>query len=168
MIREKIVNFLINACWPSKVKTIIGGLVKAIIVRDPVQTLKSLLPRTCEAIDRLVDELGEVALSTDPRGDNELHWYLILFAELLRARGDTLLVHKETITSVFQRCLHIIHKGSYHTLATAARHLLQSLTHVYLIDPLATVEMSSESDEEVLPTRVSSSSQRFVHSNIVI
>lgn len=120
MIREKIVGFVVNACLPSKVKKLVAGLISAIIVRDPEQTLKSLLPRICETINRVMNELGDVASLTDHKGDKELHWHLILLSELLRARGDALLVYKPIIVSIFHRCKHIIHKGSYQALASAA------------------------------------------------
>jgi len=156
MIREKVVGFLSNSCLPSKVKKLVAGLISAIIVRDPEQTLKSLLPRTCETINRMMDEFGYMASLTDHKGDKELHWTLILFSELLRARGDTLLVYKPMIVSIFHRCKHIIHKGSYQALAMAAEYLLKSLTHMYLIDsaPPTTSEMTNGSHEDVLPIRV--------------
>lgn len=158
MIREKIVvGFVANACLPSKVRKLVVGLIGAILVRAPEQTLKSLLPRTCETINRVMNELGDdVASSTDHKGDEELHWDLILFSELLRARGDTLLIYKDIITSVFHRCKHIIHKGSYQALASAAENLLKSLTHVYLIEssPPTISAITNRSNENILPIRV--------------
>ena len=58
--------------------------------------------------------------------------------------------------SVFHQCIGIINKKSYETIATAAEHLLKSLSHVYSIDSrLTTVENIGEPFIDFLPIRVS-------------
>jgi hypothetical protein len=96
-----------------------------------------------------------IALLTDHKGDIELTWYLILFSELLGARGDTLLIYKEIIMSVFQRCISIINKSAYEAIANAAKNLLKSLVDVYPIDSRLTIESLDELFVHFLPIRVS-------------
>ncbi|CAF0841748.1 unnamed protein product [Rotaria sordida] len=93
-------------------------------------------------------------LLTDHKGDKELTWYLYLFSELLRARGDTLIIYKQMIISVFHRCIQIIHKGSYKAVASAAKHLLKSLTHIHLINNRSTIENIDGPYVDFLPIRM--------------
>ncbi|CAF3626445.1 unnamed protein product [Rotaria sp. Silwood1] len=153
MIREKITDFLTHACWPSKVRKLVTGLVRAIVMGDSVETLKYLLPKTCESINKIINDSEGNVLLNDHKGDKELTWYLVLFSELVRARGDTLMIYKETIISVFHRCIQIIHKGSYKAIASAAKHILKSLTHVYIIDTRLAIENIDESFIDFLPIR---------------
>ncbi|CAF3218234.1 unnamed protein product [Rotaria sp. Silwood2] len=87
------------------------------------------------------------------KGDKELTWYLILFSELVRARGDTLIIYKQMIISVFHRCIQIIHKVSYKAIAKAAKHLLKSLTHVYMINIRSTIKNIDGPYIDFLPIR---------------
>jgi len=96
-----------------------------------------------------------IVLLTDHKCDIELSWYLILFSELVCARGDTLLIYKQMIMSVFHRCLSIINKNAYEAIANAADHLLKSLSHIYPIDYRLTVENIDESFNDFLPICVS-------------
>ncbi|CAF4475976.1 unnamed protein product [Rotaria sp. Silwood2] len=153
MIREKITDFLTYACWPSKVRKLVTGLVRAIIMGDPVETLKYLLPKTCESINKIMNDPEGNALLTDHKGDKELTWYLVLFSELVRVRGDALMIYKEMIISVFHQCIQIIHKGSYKAVASAAKHLLKSLTHIYMINTRLTVENIDGPFIDFLPIR---------------
>ncbi|CAF3730398.1 unnamed protein product [Rotaria sp. Silwood1] len=153
MIREKITDFLTHACWPSKVRKLVTGLVRAIVMGDSVETLKYLLPKTYESINKIINDSEGNVLLNDHKGDKELTWYLVLFSELVRARGDTLMIYKETIISVFHRCIQIIHKGSYKAIASAAKHILKSLTHVYIIDTRLAIENIDESFIDFLPIR---------------
>ncbi|CAF1537120.1 unnamed protein product [Rotaria sp. Silwood1] len=153
MIREKITDFLTHACWPSKVRKLVTSLVRAIVMGDSVETLKYLLPKTYESINKIINDSEGNVLLNDHKGDKELTWYLVLFSELVRARGDTLMIYKETIISVFHRCIQIIHKGSYKAIASAAKHILKSLTHVYIIDTRLAIENIDESFIDFLPIR---------------
>ncbi|CAF4617031.1 unnamed protein product, partial [Rotaria sp. Silwood2] len=57
------------------------------------------------------------------------------------------------ILSIFHRCIHIIHKDSYESIAKAAQNLLKSLTYVYPIDYRLTVENIEEPFTDFLPIR---------------
>ncbi len=83
---------------------------------------------------------------------------MVLFAELVRARGDALLIYKRMIMSVFHQCIHIINKSSYEAIANAAQNLLKSLTHIHPIDYRLTVENMDEPFVDFLPIRVNFSS----------
>ena len=74
---------------------------------------------------------SETTILSDHKGDTELTWCLTLFSELLRARGDTLIIYKSMITSVFHRCVRIIHKETHEAVSNAAKNLLKSLSYVY-------------------------------------
>ena len=154
MIREKITNFLAAASFSPKIGKLLNGLVRAIVKGNPEETLKYLLPQTCERIKSIIDQ-SDSSVLTDHKGDTELTWCLILFSELVRARGDTLLVYKSMILSVFHRCTHIIHKESYETVANAAKNLLKSLTYIYPMEHRLTVKNIEEPFTEFLPIRVS-------------
>lgn len=163
MIREKITNFLASSSFSPKVNRLLTGLVQAILKRNPEETLKSLLPQTCERIQTIFDHSGST-LITDHKGDVELTWYLTLFAELLRARGDALLIYKSMILAVFHRSIHMCHKGSYEAMAKAAKHLLKSLSYVYPKEYRLTVENLEEPFDDFLPIRVSGITEtRCVH-----
>ncbi|CAF4248416.1 unnamed protein product, partial [Rotaria sordida] len=143
MIREKITNFLAASSFSPKISKLVNGLVRAILKGNPEETLKYLLPQTCERIEKIMSN-SETTILTDHKGDPELTWCLILFSELVRARGDTLLTYKPMILSIFHRCVHIIHKESYEAVANAAKNLLKSLSYVYPIEYRLTVENIEE------------------------
>jgi hypothetical protein len=155
MIREKITNFLATLSFSPKISKLLNGLVRAILKGNPEETLKYLLPQTCERIEKIINQ-SDSSVLTDHKGDTELTWCLILFSELVRARGDTLLMYKSMILSVFHRCIHIIHKESYEAVANAAKNLLKSLIYVYPNDYRLTVENIEEPFTDFLPIRVSS------------
>jgi hypothetical protein len=146
-------NFLATYTYSSKVSQLLTGLVQAILKSNPIETLKYLLPQTCERIEKILNQ-SEMLVLADHKGDSELTWCLILFSELVCARGDTLIIYKSMILSVFHRCIHIIHKNSYEAMAKAARNLLKSLSYVYPIDYRLTVENIEEPFIEFLPIRV--------------
>jgi hypothetical protein len=73
----------------------------------------------------------------------------------MSARGDTLIIYKSMILSVFQQCIHVVHKDSYEAMGKAAKNLLKSLSYVYPIDYRLTVENIEEPFLEFLPIRVS-------------
>jgi hypothetical protein len=93
---------------------------------------------------------------------------LVLFAELVRARGDALLIYKRMIISVFHQCIHIVNKSSYEAIANAGKYLLESLTHIYPMDHRLTVENIDESFVDFLPIRVSLSSLEILIVIIII
>ncbi|CAF1622524.1 unnamed protein product, partial [Adineta ricciae] len=152
MIKEKITNFIAVSSFSPKTGKFVNGLVRAILTGKPEETLKSLLPQTCERITKIIQQSDSLVL-TDHKGDAELTWCLTLFSELLRARGDTLLVYKPVILSVFHQCIHIIHKESYEALANAARNLIKSLAYTHPIDYRLTVENIEEPFTDFLPIR---------------
>lgn len=153
MIREKITNFLAGSFFTPKVGKLVTGLVRAILKGNPVETLKYLLPQTCERIENIMTH-SETTILVDHKGDSELTWSLILFSELLRARGDTLLPYKSKIFSVFHRCVRIIHKDTHEAVANAAKNLLKSLSYVYPIEYRLTLENIDEPFTDFLPIRV--------------
>jgi hypothetical protein len=153
MVREKITNFLATYSFSRKVSKLLTGLVQAILKVNPVETLKYLLPQTCERIENILSQ-SEISILIDHKGDSELTWYLILFSELISARGDTLIIYKSMILSIFNRCIHIVHKDSYEAMAKAAKNLLKSLSYVYPIDYRLTVENIEEPFIDFLPIRV--------------
>jgi hypothetical protein len=146
-----------NACLSSKARGIICSLIQALVKGNSVETLKYLLSKTCESIDKIINNSESMILLTDHKGDMELTWYLFLFAELLTARGDTLLKYKKMIMSVFHQCIHIINKDCYLAISNAASNLLKSLSQTYPIDCRLTVENIEEPFVDFLPIRVSSS-----------
>ncbi len=154
MVQEKITNFLAASAFTPRVSKLLTDLVQPILEANPIETLKYLMPQTCERIEKIMDD-SETTILTDHKGDMELTWCLVLFSKLLQARGDTLLVYKSMILSVFHRCIHIIHKKSYEAIANAARNLLKSLSYVYPIDYRLTVENVDEPFTDFLPIRVS-------------
>lgn len=156
MVREKITNFLAGSFFTPKVGKLVTGLVRAILKGNPVETLKYLLPQTCERIENIMSH-SETTILTDHKGDSELTWCLILFSELVRARGDTLLPYKTKIFSVFHRCVRIIHKDTHEAVASAAKNLLKSLSYVYPIEYRLTTESLEEPFTDFLPIRVSCS-----------
>jgi hypothetical protein len=154
MIREKITNFLAASSFSPRVSKLLNGLVRAILKGNPEETLKYLLPQTCERIEKIINQSDSLIL-TDHKGDTELTWCLTLFSELVRARGDTLLMYQPMIISIFHRCIHIIHKESYEAVANAAKNLLKSLTYMYPTDYRLIVENIEEPFTDFLPIRVS-------------
>ncbi|CAF1001262.1 unnamed protein product [Rotaria sordida] len=154
IIREKITDFVTHSYWSAKVRKIVASLVQAIVLGDPVETLKYLLPKTCDSINKIMNDAEGHGLLTDHKGDKELTWYLFLFSELVRARGDTLIIYRQMIILVFHRCIQIIHKGSYKAVASAAKHLLKSLTHIYMINTRWTGENIDGPYVDFLPIRV--------------
>ncbi|CAF0736207.1 unnamed protein product [Didymodactylos carnosus] len=152
LVLNKITNFIAGSFYTPKVGKMVTGLVRAILKGNPTETLKHFLSQTCERITKIMNN-SETTILTDHKGDTELTWCLILFSELLRAKGDTLIQYKQMIMQVFHRCIHIIHKDSYEALANAAKNLLKSLTYVYPIDYRLTVENIDEPFTEFLPIR---------------
>ena len=148
MIREKITNFLATSSFSPKVSRLLTGLVQAILKRNPHETLKSLLTPTYERIQTIIDE---------DKNDFELTWCLTLFAELLRAQGDSLLNYKSMILSIFHRCIHLCNKSSYEAMAKAAKHLLKSLSYVYPKEHRLTVANIEGPFKDFLPIRVRTS-----------
>ncbi|CAF2953668.1 unnamed protein product [Rotaria sp. Silwood2] len=153
IIREKISDFLSGSFLSPKVRKLVAGLIRALVKGNPIETLKYFLPKTCESIENIMDHADSSGLLIDHKGDIELNWYLILFAEFLRARGDTLLIYKQMIMSIFHRCIYLIHKDSYEAVASAAKHLLKSLSHVYPMEYQLTVENFDEPFVNFLPIR---------------
>ncbi|CAF4225353.1 unnamed protein product, partial [Adineta steineri] len=152
MIREKITNFLAASSFSPKISKLLNGLVRSIIKGRPEETLKYLLPQTCERIEKIINQ-SDSSVLTDHKGDTELTWCLTLFSELVRARGDTLLIYKPMILSVFHQCIHIIHKESYEAVANAAKNLLKSLSYVYPTEYRLTTENIEEPFTDFLPIR---------------
>ena len=156
MVREKVTNFLAGSFFTPKVGKLVTGIVRAILKGNPTETLKYLLPQTCERIEKIVSQSDSSVLH-DHKGDTELTWCLTLFSELVRARGDTLIPYKSIIISTFRRCIHIIHKESYEAVANAAKTLLKSLIYVYPTDYRLTVENIDEPFTDRKSTRLNSS-----------
>ncbi|CAF4504295.1 unnamed protein product, partial [Rotaria socialis] len=152
MIREKITNFLAASSFSPKISRLLNGLVRAILKGNPEETLKYLLPQTCERIEKILNH-SETTILSDHKGDPELTWSLTLFSELVRARGDALIIYKPMILSVFHRCIHIIHKESYEAVANAAKNLLKTLSYVYPLEYRLTVENIEEPFTDFLPIR---------------
>jgi hypothetical protein len=150
-----MMNFVTGACLSPKVRDIVSCLVRALIKANPIETLKYFLPKTCESIERILNNSEPTVLLTDYKEDIELNWYLTLFIELVHARGDALLIYKTMIMSVFHQCIHIINKNSYEAVANAAERLLETLTNVYPIDYRLTIENLDEPFVDFLPIRVS-------------
>jgi len=136
------------------VRKFVAGLILPLVKNNPEETLKYFLPKTCNSIEKIMNSSESTVLLTDHKGDLELTWYLILFSELVCARGDTLLIYKEMIMSVFHRCISIINKDSYEAITNAANDLLKSLLHVYSIDSRLTIENIEEPFSSFLPIRV--------------
>ncbi|CAF4393795.1 unnamed protein product, partial [Adineta steineri] len=78
MVREKITNFLAGSFFTPKVGKLVTGLVRAILKGRPEETLKYLLPQTCERIEKIMSH-AETTILTDHKGDTELTWCLTLF-----------------------------------------------------------------------------------------
>lgn len=155
MIREKITNFLATYSFSWKANKLLTGLVQAMIKSRPEETLKYLLSQTSERIEQIVRQ-AEISILTDHKGDPELTWCFMLFAELMSARGDTLISYKSMILSIFHRCIHVVHKESYEAMGKAAKNLLKTLSYVYPIDRRLTAENIEEPFVEFLPIRVCS------------
>ncbi|CAF4303396.1 unnamed protein product [Rotaria sp. Silwood2] len=152
IVREKITNFLATYCYSPKTSKLLTGLIQALLKSNPIETLNYLLPQTYERIEKILSQSDMVILN-DHKGDSELTWRLILFSELVCARGDTLINYKSMILTIFHRCIHIIHKDSYESMGKAAKNLLKSLTYVYPIDYRLTVENIEEPFTDFLPIR---------------
>lgn len=153
IVREKITNFLATYSYSLKVSKLLTSLVQAIVKHHPIETLKYLLPQTCERIENILNH-SDPSILTEHKGDNELTWFLILFSELMLARGDTLLTYKSLIFSIFNRCIHVVNKDCYEAMGKAARNLLKSLTYVYPIEYRLTPENLEEPFSDFLPIRV--------------
>ncbi|CAF0928107.1 unnamed protein product [Adineta steineri] len=152
-IRVKIINFLSSQCLSPKVRDIASGLVRALVKGNPMETLKYLLPEICKSIENKCNNF-ESTLLTDYKDDIELTWYLVVFAELLRARGDVLLIYKQLIMSVFHQYIQIVNKNSYNAVAKAVINLLESLSCSYSVDYRLLVINSDESFDNFLPIRL--------------
>ncbi|CAF1351315.1 unnamed protein product [Rotaria magnacalcarata] len=153
-VQEKLTNFLSGAYFSPKVKGFVSAVVRALLHGNPVEALKCVLPKTCESIEKIMNHADTTELFINGKEDLELIWYLTLFSELVRARGDTLLIYKPMIMSIFNRSIHIVHKYSYEILANAARDLLESLSYVYPIEYRLTIENLDEPFIDFLPIRV--------------
>ncbi|CAF0928089.1 unnamed protein product [Adineta steineri] len=151
--REKIMNFLSSQCLSPKVRDIASGLVRALVKGNPVETLKYLLPTIYKSIENKFNN-SDSTLLTDYKDDIELTWYLVVFAELLRARGDVLLNYKQLIMSVFHQCIQIVNKNSYNAVAKAVVNLLESLSCSYPVDYRLFVINSDETFDNFLPIRL--------------
>ena len=149
-----MMNFIGGTCLSPKVQKFVAGLVRALIDSRPIETLTYFLPKTCASIEKIMNNSESTVLLTDHKGDVELTWYLILFAELVCARGDALIIYKTMIMSVFHQCIPIINKEAYEAAASAAENLLESLSHVYPIEYRLTVENIDEPFVDFLPIRV--------------
>jgi hypothetical protein len=147
-------DFLSCAFLSPKVRKLVAGLVRALVKNNPEEILKCFLPKTCNSIEQIMNTSEVNVLLTDHKGDLELTWYLILFSELVCARGDVLLNYQKVIMSIFHRCISIINKNSYEAIANAANHLLKSLLHIYPIDYRLTTENINEPFINFLPIRV--------------
>ena len=155
LIRERMMNFVSGVCLSPKVRTIVSCLIRALVKGNPLETLKYFLPKTCESIEKLLNNSESYMLLTDHKEDIELTWYLSIFAELVCARGDALIIYKTMIMSVFHQSIHIINKNTYEYVAKAVTNFLQSLSQVYAIEYRLTVENIDESFSDFLPIRVS-------------
>lgn len=149
-----MISFVTSSCLSSKVRDIGSCLVRALVKGNPIETLKCFLPKICQSIQIILDNAESSILVADEKENIELTWYLIVFAELVHARGDVLVAYKKMIMSVFDHCIHIVNKSSYEVLANAAKNLLQSLTNIYPIDYRLTTESLDESFIDSLPIRV--------------
>ncbi len=149
-------NFVTSVCLSHKVRDIVACLVQALVKGNPIETLKHFLPKICESIEKILQNSESTLSSTHHHEDIELTWYLFLFAELVSARGDVLVIYKTMIMSVFHQCIDIINKNSYEMISIATMVLLQSLSQVYPIDYRLTVENIDEPFVNILPIRVSS------------
>ncbi|CAF1171345.1 unnamed protein product [Rotaria sordida] len=152
MIKKKITNFIAGSIFLPKVRQLVAGLVRAIVKCYPIEILETLLPQTCESIEMILHK-SEITLLNDHDGDLELTWYLFLLAELVQARGDTLLIYQQMIKSVFHLCIRILHKDSYEAIGRAIKNLLQSLLNVYPMNYRFTGENLEESFVDFLPIR---------------
>jgi len=136
LIQEKMMFFVTGSCLSPQVRSIVSCLVQGLVKGNPMETLKYFLPKTCESIINIK--------SIDEKEDIELNWYLSLFVELVRARGDILVNYKSMILSVFHHSIHIKNKKTYEILANATTYLLQSLCQVYAIDYRLTTDNINE------------------------
>ncbi len=155
-IREKIFDFLACAILSPKARKFAAGLIRPLVKNNPEEILEYILPKTCQAIETIMNNSELTELSTDDKGDLELIWYLILFCELLDARGDVLLNYKEMIMSVFHRCMPIVNKHVYGAVGSAAYGLLVSLLHVYPTNNRISID-------ESLPIRVCFTFFNLIH-----
>jgi hypothetical protein len=153
-----VIDFACGPCLSSKARDIVTCLVLALVKGNPIETLKYFLPKTCESIEKILNNSGSNVLLNDDQEDIELTWYLILLSKLVEARGDALLAYKNMIMSVFHQCIQIVNKNSYKAVANAANSLLESLTQIHPIDYRLTVENLDEPFIDFLPIRVSFSS----------
>ncbi|CAF4106147.1 unnamed protein product [Rotaria magnacalcarata] len=152
MVTKKVTNFISGSIFLPSVRHLVGGLIRPIVKWYPTDILKCLLSQTCESIKQILDKT-DISQINNPNGDLELNWYLILFAELVQARGDTLLIYQENIKSVFHRCIRILHKDSYQAIALAIKSLLLSLLNIYSISRSLTRENEDDSFVNFLPIR---------------
>ena len=148
-------NFAFGRCLSSNVRDIVSSLVEALIKGNPSETLKYFLPKTSESIEQILNSSESNVFLTNEKENLELTWYLLLFAKLVRARGDVLLTFKKPIMSIFHQCIGIVNKSSYGIVANAAKSLLESLTQLYPIDYRLTIENIAPPFADFLPIRVS-------------
>ncbi|CAF1329744.1 unnamed protein product [Adineta steineri] len=153
IVREKITRFVTGSIFSSKVRSLVVGLVRAIVKCHPEETLKYLLPQTCQRIEKIFNAKIEDNLLNDHKGDQELTWYLCLFSELVQARGDILIIYKDIIQNCLHTSINILHIDSYEIIALAIKHLLQSLLYIYPIEYSLIVENLDGSFIDFLPIR---------------
>ncbi|CAF1048161.1 unnamed protein product [Adineta steineri] len=153
IVRDKIINYITGECLSPKVRDIISSLVQGLIKGNPIETLKYLLPKTCQSIENILNDSQSNLFLIDDKDNIELISYLTLFSDLVRARGDTLIIYKNEIIQIFNQSIHIINKNSYETIANAAKNLLESLTHIYPIHSRLTTQNIDESFNDYLPIR---------------
>ncbi|CAF3576941.1 unnamed protein product [Rotaria sp. Silwood1] len=153
MIKTKITNFISGSIFLPNVRQLVAGLVRAMVKCYPIEILETLLPQTCESIEKILHK-SEITLLNDHNGDLELTWYLVLFAELVQARGDILLIYQKMIKSIFHQCIRILHKDSYEAIAKAIQNLLRSLLNIYPMNYRLTREKLDEPFIDFLPIRI--------------
>ncbi|UJR24623.1 hypothetical protein I4U23_005997 [Adineta vaga] len=153
-VREKILTIAIGWYLSPKVRSLVCSLVRGLMKGNPIETLEYFMSKTCESIEKIWKTTKSTGFLIDHEEDIELNWYLNVFMELVRARGDTLLSYRSMIMSVFHQCIPIMNKKSYGIVADAAKYLLGSLTKIYPIDSRLTRENLDEPFVDCLPIRL--------------
>ena len=148
-------SFAFGRCFSSNVRDIVSSLLEALIKGNPSETLKYFLPKTSESIEQIFNNSESNLFVTNEKENLELTWYLLLFAKLVRVRGDVLLLYKKPIMSIFHQCIHLVNKTSYGIVANAAKSLLESLTQLYPMEYRLTIENIDPPFIDSLPIRVS-------------
>lgn len=152
---KKICNFLNGSIFLPNVRQLVVSLIQPIVKWHPTEILKCLLPKICECTEKILNT-SDINQINDHKGDLELNWNLTIFSELLRARGDTLLIYRDKIKHIFYRCIPILHKDSYQAMATSIKNLLKSMLNIYPTESCLIRENFDDSFIHSLPIRVSS------------